>query len=334
MAWRPGFGASVAVVTPSPLVLAVEQGPVGSKADGTEPAVGYVLAIDRLEGTATALHRVNHHAATANGAPMHVGAPGDLTGDGQVDVVVARHPSEVLPAPFDGIGTITLPEIAIGTGFGCDADGDGDTDLCSRPGIDRFPVDGALDTTWEPPGSALGAGVVDGVRIAFVYTVVDQVRSLRLALLSPAGSTGSGEWLVGTRQLDRLAAVDLDGDGSDGLVACVLEQGVGWGLVLVDPFPTERAGGLALPDRCDALEVGDFDGDGAPEVAVGTASHVLIVDPADWTVLADHRGTLRAGQDRFGAALDTADLDGDGRVDLVVGAPVTGRVYFLTDVVP
>lgn len=61
---------------------------------------------------------------------------------------------------------------------------------------------------------------------------------------------------------------------------------------------------------------------------------MLIVEPVDWTVLADHRGTVRAGQDRFGAALDVVDLDGDGRMDLLVGAPVTGRVYFLTDVVP
>lgn len=96
-----------------------------------------------------------------------------------------------------------------------------------------------------------------------------------------------------------------------------------------------------LPGPCDALEVADFDGDGSPEVAVGVASQVLILEPGSWTVAATWLGDVDPGEDELGTALAVADLDHDGRMDLVAGAPYgdvedppVGYVYVSTDVLP
>ena len=157
-----------------------------------------------------------------------------------------------------------------------------------------------------------------------------------------------------------LAALgDLDGDGIRDLAVGAPEdddggtnRGALW-ILLLEPAGSVRAetkisstqggfpGGLSSSDRfgCAVAWLGDLDGDGNPEVAVGAeqdddggtnrgALWILSLDPAGH-VLAAHKvshgnggftGSLRDG-DRFGCALATLDdMNGDGRSELAVGA--------------
>ena len=86
-------------------------------------------------------------------------------------------------------------------------------------------------------------------------------------------------------------------------------------------FPAVPAAGDAFGN---ALAVGDFDGNGAKEIAVGAKgkSRVFVVNAAyqKYTTL----GTLRVPADTFGYALAAGDIDGDGVDDLAIGSPEMG----------
>lgn len=136
-----------------------------------------------------------------------------------------------------------------------------------------------------------------------------------------------------------LATGDLDGDGAPELLASAPIAAPGLVSVARGPCAGDRAADavewtVSAADGQWAgydLGVGDFDGDGAPDLALGApeagvsgAVYVFLGPPPGAYTVDQASLTLSTGtgaDDDFGISLAIGDLDGDGRSDLVVGAP-------------
>jgi PKD repeat protein len=187
-------------------------------------------------------------------------------------------------------------------------------------------------------------GAAEGVYVVFSSAPVGLRTSGQcdLAVLS-GGSLDLGASLV---------VADLDDDGHQDLVVGAPADsaaGAGSGSVLVFLGPLAPAPGPLSPSDADvvlsgeasldafgsALAVGDLDGDQRDDLVVGApgnstsgtgagAAYVFLGKTgfaSRSAALAEARFVGAAASDRFGAALACGDANGDGRDDLLVGAP-------------
>ncbi len=274
-----------------------------------------------------------------------VGAPDeDVAGDRDAGAVTVLHGTAagittVRSRSFSqagGVGGALEP----GDGFGAalavgDFDGDGYEDLAV----------GAPD---ERVAGRAGAGAVSVLfgSAAGLVAAGSQYWTQQQAGL---GDNGAGDHFGAV-----LAAGDFDDDGRDDLAVGIPTEDVGGqadagaltvlrgspaGLTAAGATVITQGGPVpganeAADNLGSALAVGDFDGDGDDDLAVGSSGEngrrgrilVLAGGPggpsfdASFSTAGPVAGKPEAG-DRFGASLASADFDGDGRDDLAVGSP-------------
>jgi hypothetical protein len=200
-------------------------------------------------------------------------------------------------------------------------------------------------------GDAMAAGDLDGDGLAELIVgapELDTAESNDGALFLVSAAT-PGEPLAvvfGAARSDKLgeavlAVPDQDGDGQ--LEVAVSAPGAGGGETYLFYGRSDWGGlepddaelvvrGLTDGDEAGAtLAAGDFDGDGVGDLAIGAPDryggdgevYVLLGDQRGelWVEVADMTLSPTTGSPALGSALAAGDFDGDGRDDLVVGAP-------------
>ena len=232
-----------------------------------------------------------------------IGPPpaGDFNGDGYPDLAVG--------APGEDVGSASdagAVNVIYGSGGGLSATGNqsftqndlgagetaaGGNRFGAAVTVGDFNHDGfadlAVGAPGENPGSANDAGAVD-----VLYGSPNGLSASGDQVLSQGGGGIQGSPAAGDRFGAALAAADLNGDGRDDLA-------------------------VGAPGD----SVGSSAGAGAVNVIYGSGGGLTATGNQLWSQ--DSPGVLEAaeGGDSFGSALAAADLNGDGRADLAVGAP-------------
>jgi len=304
-------------------------------------------------------------ASELTNPPFTPATQGDIDGDGYADLLIG--------APDDAIGALSdagLFHVFYGSSSGPHTLGEqlfsqdsanvpGDSEAGDRFGgtlaMGDFDGDGDADVAIGSPGEAIGAESGAGMVTVFPGSAVglEALGSLNWHR-NTAGMIGTA--LAGDEWGTALAAGDFDGDGDDDLAigapgesadtgGVAILYGTGGGLSATgNVWLTHADLGLAAEagDRFgSALAVGDFNGDGYADLAMGAPEEAVGVDAAAGNVVVAYGSaaglvtvgsqTIDQGQvdipgvvepgDRVGASLATGDLNNDGRDDLIIGAP-------------
>ncbi|MCB9674477.1 MAG: FG-GAP repeat protein [Alphaproteobacteria bacterium] len=180
---------------------------------------------------------------------------------------------------------------------------------------------------------------------AFLFRTVPAVATVENAAITfTSGSATSGSFGAYVA-----SAGDVDDDGSPDFA--IVDDGVGPGLgtvVLVTDyagFSVDLDASIHLTGTGPGARVaslGDIDGDGVDDLAVGDPAFTdtvagrgrvaIFFGPISTGTALGSADLILMGQSNqgaFGASLLVYDLDGDGRQDLVVGAPGEGAAYIL-----
>ncbi len=253
----------------------------------------------------------------------------DLDGDARPEVLAGTHTGRVLA--FDADGTRRFESQASGRIFDispCDLDADGRTDLVVRGAEDNLVglllhAARAFEVNSDGLASVLGCGDVDfdgdGRSDIFFGTETGRVQ-----VAGPDGVALLGERVGGA--VRTILAADLDEDRRPEILA-----GTADGTIHALRFDGSTVFRKQTAGAVLALVGADLDRDGRPEVLAGRESGLLTALDSRGDTLFEVRlpggiGSYRpAGEHYAGAGLAVADLDGEGRPEILAGTD-EGRI--------
>ncbi len=234
--------------------------------------------------------------------------PGDLDGDGIDDLVVSQSLDNAVKV-YSGASGAPMFEVSGPAGdlFGLALAAAGDVD-----------ADGVGDFVIGAPGSA-------GPDPSYAVVISGRTRGILHTLTAPAGEVLFGGSVDG--------AGDFNNDGFDDVVVSATEMTAKFGFSYVySGRDGQQLSRRSFSRRLKSVAgLGDLDRDGFSEIGLG------FFDGVDVEIYSGRtRGMLArlpapSGAESFGSSLAAGDVDGDGALDVVVGAPSDGGSVFVFD---